>query len=92
MIKFAAADFSRTSGNNIDRSFMGCGTGGRFMIRAVAVFAADHGVIAEGVTSEIQSSNDPFVRQFIHALPDGPIAFHYPTTRPYLDSLDGSPG
>ena len=51
---------------------------------------ADGVVIAEGVTSEIQSSNDPFVRQFIHALPDGPIGFHYPTTRPYLESLDGS--
>jgi len=52
---------------------------------------ADGVVTAEGLTSEIRSSNDPFVRQFIHALADGPIAFHYPTTRPYLDSLDGSP-
>src|SRR5437879_7244818 len=45
-------------------------------------------VIAEGVTSEIISSNDPFVRQFIHALPDGPIAFHYPASRTYINDLN----
>jgi phospholipid/cholesterol/gamma-HCH transport system ATP-binding protein len=44
-------------------------------------------VIAEGVTADIIRSNDPFVQQFIHALPDGPIAFHYPANRPYLSEL-----
>jgi phospholipid/cholesterol/gamma-HCH transport system ATP-binding protein len=24
------------------------------------------------------ASNDPFVHQFVHAEPDGPVAFHYP--------------
>src|SRR5678815_3001684 len=50
---------------------------------------ADGVVIAEGSTEEIKASNDPFVRQFINALPDGPIAFHYPTNQPYLDNLRG---
>jgi len=44
-------------------------------------------VLAEGVTSEIIASDDPFVRQFIHALPDGPMAFHYPASRSYMSSL-----
>jgi phospholipid/cholesterol/gamma-HCH transport system ATP-binding protein len=44
-------------------------------------------VLAEGITSEIIASSDPFVRQFIHALPDGPMAFHYPATRPYISEL-----
>jgi phospholipid/cholesterol/gamma-HCH transport system ATP-binding protein len=48
---------------------------------------ADGIVVAEGLTSEITASSDPFVRQFIHALPDGPMAFHYPTSRPYRGAL-----
>ena len=44
-------------------------------------------VLAEGTTSEIITSNDPFVRQFIHALPDGPMAFHYPSSRAYMSEL-----
>jgi phospholipid/cholesterol/gamma-HCH transport system ATP-binding protein len=44
-------------------------------------------VLAEGLTPEIIASNDPFVRQFIHAMPDGPMAFHYPATRPYRSAL-----
>jgi phospholipid/cholesterol/gamma-HCH transport system ATP-binding protein len=40
---------------------------------------ADGVVLAEGVTSDIRQSSDPFVRQFINALPDGPMAFHYPS-------------
>ena len=39
---------------------------------------ADGVVLAEGVTADIRASKDPFVRQFINALPDGPMAFHYP--------------
>ena len=35
-------------------------------------------VVAEGPTDEIRESRDPFVRQFLDAKPDGPVAFHYP--------------
>jgi phospholipid/cholesterol/gamma-HCH transport system ATP-binding protein len=33
-------------------------------------------------------SQDPFVRQFVHAQPDGPVAFQYPSSIPYLDELN----
>ena len=40
-------------------------------------FLADGAIVAQGATEEVKASNDPFVRQFIHALPDGPVPFHY---------------
>jgi phospholipid/cholesterol/gamma-HCH transport system ATP-binding protein len=43
---------------------------------------ADGVVLAEGVTADVFASQNPFVRQFINALPDGPMAFHYPS-KPY---------
>jgi phospholipid/cholesterol/gamma-HCH transport system ATP-binding protein len=50
-----------------------------------AVRIADHlyllndGVIvAHGPTRELVESSDPFVHQFLHAEPDGPVRFHYP--------------
>lgn len=35
-------------------------------------------VAAEGTPEELKRSDDPFVRQFIGGLPDGPVRFHYP--------------
>jgi phospholipid/cholesterol/gamma-HCH transport system ATP-binding protein len=43
-----------------------------------AYFISDGKIVAEGPTEEIRASNDPFVHQFIHAEPDGPVHFHYP--------------
>jgi len=43
-------------------------------------------VVAEGETSEMINSQDPFVRQFLHAQPDGPVPFHYPS-KPYPQEL-----
>jgi phospholipid/cholesterol/gamma-HCH transport system ATP-binding protein len=50
-----------------------------------AVRIADHlfllndGVIvAHGPTRELVESRDPFVHQFLHAEPDGPVRFHFP--------------
>jgi phospholipid/cholesterol/gamma-HCH transport system ATP-binding protein len=43
-------------------------------------------VVAQGEVSEMINSQDPFVRQFLHAEPDGPIAFHYPSN-PYPEEL-----
>jgi phospholipid/cholesterol/gamma-HCH transport system ATP-binding protein len=40
-------------------------------------FIADGKVVAQGTTEEVKSSSDPFVSQFIRALPDGPVPFHY---------------
>jgi len=47
---------------------------------APRVRCADHGVVvAHGTTEEVKTSTDPFVSQFIRALPDGPVPFHYPS-------------
>jgi phospholipid/cholesterol/gamma-HCH transport system ATP-binding protein len=40
-------------------------------------FLADGVIVAEGATEEVKTSSDPFVSQFIKALPDGPVAFHH---------------
>jgi phospholipid/cholesterol/gamma-HCH transport system ATP-binding protein len=49
-------------------------------------FVADGVIAARGAIEEIRSSKDPFVRQFVDSLPDGPVAFHYPG-RPYEADL-----
>ncbi|MEZ5616150.1 MAG: ABC transporter ATP-binding protein [Rhodocyclaceae bacterium] len=41
-----------------------------------AYFIADGKVVAQGTPDEIRASTDPFVRQFVDGLPDGPVAFH----------------
>lgn len=38
-------------------------------------------IVAHGPTAEMRECDEPFVRQFLHALPDGPVAFHYPAPR-----------
>jgi phospholipid/cholesterol/gamma-HCH transport system ATP-binding protein len=43
-----------------------------------AYFIHDGVVVAAGTPQELSSSTDPAVHQFIHAKPDGPVAFHYP--------------
>ena len=35
-------------------------------------------VASEGSPEELCRSEEPFVKQFINALPDGPVRFHYP--------------
>ena len=45
------------------------------------------GVIkGHGPTAQMLESDDPFVRQFLHAEPDGPVRFHFPA-RPLKDEL-----
>ncbi|MDD4927829.1 MAG: ABC transporter ATP-binding protein [Gallionella sp.] len=49
-------------------------------------FIHDGVVVAEGVAADMFASEDPFVHQFIHAEPDGPVAFQYPS-KPYTEDL-----
>jgi phospholipid/cholesterol/gamma-HCH transport system ATP-binding protein len=49
-------------------------------------FIADGVVAARGTVEEVKTSEDPFVRQFVDSLPDGPVAFHYPG-KPYAADL-----
>jgi phospholipid/cholesterol/gamma-HCH transport system ATP-binding protein len=49
-------------------------------------FISEGRVAAHGSIEEVNASKDPFVRQFVDCLPDGPVAFHYPG-RPYAADL-----
>ncbi|MEW6589770.1 MAG: ABC transporter ATP-binding protein [Pseudomonadota bacterium] len=51
-----------------------------------AYFLHDGVVVAEGPAAGMADSDDPFVRQFVHAEPDGPVAFEYPG-RPLGEAL-----
>lgn len=44
-------------------------------------------VVAQGNVDEMINSKDPFVHQFLHGEPDGPISFQSPS-RPYTDDLN----
>jgi phospholipid/cholesterol/gamma-HCH transport system ATP-binding protein len=50
-------------------------------------FINDGVVVAAGDVAEMINSKDPFARQFLHAEPDGPIAFQYPSM-PYAEELE----
>jgi phospholipid/cholesterol/gamma-HCH transport system ATP-binding protein len=52
-----------------------------------AYFIHDGVVVAEGDVADMMESKDPFVRQFVDAKPDGPIAFQYPS-KPYAEDLE----
>jgi phospholipid/cholesterol/gamma-HCH transport system ATP-binding protein len=43
-------------------------------------------IVAHGPTAAMAASTDPFVHQFLHAEPDGPVRFHFPA-RPFVDEL-----
>jgi phospholipid/cholesterol/gamma-HCH transport system ATP-binding protein len=51
-----------------------------------AYFISDGKVAWSGSVEEIKATRDPFVRQFVDCLPDGPVAFHYPS-RAYESDL-----
>lgn len=44
-------------------------------------------IVAHGPTEEMVLSGDPFVHQFLHAEPDGPVRFHFPA-RPMAEELE----
>ena len=44
-------------------------------------------IVAGGTVEEMKNSKDPAVHQFMHAQPDGPIAFQYPS-QPYEEDLN----
>ncbi len=49
-----------------------------FRIADHVVILANGGVAAQGTPDDVRRSTDPLVHQFVHALPDGPVRFHYP--------------
>jgi phospholipid/cholesterol/gamma-HCH transport system ATP-binding protein len=51
-------------------------------------FVSDGRIVAQGTPAEVQASADPFVRQFVDGVPDGPVPFHYPAAS-YRSELYG---
>ena len=49
-----------------------------FRIADQVIVLANGGIAAQGTPDEVRNSSDPLVHQFVHALPDGPVRFHYP--------------
>ncbi|MEY5029424.1 MAG: hypothetical protein RLZ63_1739 [Pseudomonadota bacterium] len=49
-----------------------------FEIADHVVVLANGEVAAQGTPAELMASEDPLIHQFVHALSDGPVPFHYP--------------
>ena len=49
-----------------------------FRIADHVIILANGGIAAQGRPDEVRQSSDPLVHQFVNALPDGPVHFHYP--------------
>ncbi|HVC10581.1 MAG TPA: ABC transporter ATP-binding protein, partial [Burkholderiales bacterium] len=51
------------------------------------VYVVSDGVVkGEGTPDELLASQDPYLNQFLHALPDGPVRFHV-AGRPLAEDL-----
>ncbi len=48
-----------------------------FQIADHVYFLSKGKIVANGTPREMLNSDDPFVRQFVHAQADGPVPFHY---------------
>lgn len=49
-----------------------------FAIADHVIILANGKIAAQGSPEQVRKSEDPLVYQYIHALPDGPVRFHYP--------------
>ena len=49
-----------------------------FLIADHVILIANGRIVAQGTPVEMRASDDPLVRQFVHAAPDGPVRFHHP--------------
>jgi phospholipid/cholesterol/gamma-HCH transport system ATP-binding protein len=47
---------------------------------------ADGRLMGEGTPDELLASTDPYLKQFLNALPDGPVRFHFPA-KPLAEEL-----
>ena len=56
------------------------------------VYFIHNGIVAaKGEVEEMINSKEPLVHQFLHGEPDGPIAFQYPSKKPYTEDLGIKP-
>ncbi len=49
-----------------------------FMIADYVYFLSQGRIVAHGSPAQMKASDDPYVKQFVHAEADGPVPFHYP--------------
>jgi phospholipid/cholesterol/gamma-HCH transport system ATP-binding protein len=49
-----------------------------FAIADQVIILVNGQVATQGTPQEIRKSQDPLVKQYVNALPDGPVRFHYP--------------
>jgi len=49
-----------------------------FRIADKVIILANGGIAAQGTPDEVRHSTDPLVHQFVNALSEGPVQFHYP--------------
>ena len=60
-----------------------------FAIADHVVVLANGAMAAQGTPAELRASSDPLIHQFVHALPEGPVPFHYPAPPVDLDYAGG---
>jgi len=49
-----------------------------FRIADQVIVLANGRIVAQGTPESVRDSTDPLVHQFVNALPEGPVRFHYP--------------
>lgn len=49
-----------------------------FAIADKVIILANGKIAAQGTPAQLRESQDPLVHQYVNALPDGPVHFHYP--------------
>lgn len=49
-----------------------------FRIADHVIILANGRIAEQGTPQQVRASTDPLVHQFVHALPEGPVHFHYP--------------
>jgi phospholipid/cholesterol/gamma-HCH transport system ATP-binding protein len=62
-----------------------------FGIADQVIILANGRIVAQGTPEAVRQSADPLIHQFVHALPDGPVHFHYPGVTVSQDFGPGGP-
>ena len=60
-----------------------------FLISDKVIILANGKVAAQGKPEEVRNSDNPLVHQFVNALPEGPVRFHYPAVTVDADFSTG---
>jgi len=61
-----------------------------FHIADKVIILANGKIAAEGTPDEVRHSDNPLVHQFVNALPEGPVRFHYPAAEIGADFSAGA--